>query len=125
MNARILPLSALGVVIVALAVLQYRSIDAVSKAHEAQTRSILSERVKTLSDALDTEITRAALVFEVPPAPEASVLQELEEGWTAWTRRARWPGIVAGLAFVTRTEGQWRIRTMGSAAVIDPAAGSA
>ena len=61
-----LSLATLVVVALALGVLQYRWIDEVSQAQETRERSRLREEVRLIADALDTEITRAALVFTVP-----------------------------------------------------------
>jgi hypothetical protein len=64
-----LSLATLSVVALALGVLQYRWIDEVSQAQETRERSRLREEVRLIADALDTEITRAALVFTVPVLP--------------------------------------------------------
>ena len=68
LNLRVLHLGILGVVLVALAILQYRWIDEASRAQEAGAKARLHEGVRLISDALDAEIARAALVFTLLPA---------------------------------------------------------
>ena len=71
-----------------------------------------------LADALDTEVTRAALAFEIPLAPAASY-EELERTWAAWNRDARWPRIVSGVSLLEPAGGDWRVGSLGHPATFD------
>ena len=84
LNLRVLHLGILGVVLVALAILQYRWIDEASRAQEAGAKSRLDEGVSRISDALDTEVARAALVFTLPPGPASGLYDALAERWAIW-----------------------------------------
>ena len=120
MNARVLPLAALGVVATGLAALQYYWINEVSNAQETRSTANLQSQAALISDAFDTEITRAALAMEVPPALESEVFNELDQAWQAWRGNARWAGMVSGLALIQRIDGRWRTRVLGNPGAIDP-----
>src|ERR1700716_432753 len=113
LNVRALSLATLAIVVLALGWLQYRWIDEVSQAQEAQAKSRLREAVRLISDALDTEITRAALVFTLPPAPVSETYNALEQRWAAWNHDAPWPQIVFGVSIVEATDAGWRTRSLG------------
>jgi signal transduction histidine kinase len=115
-----LSLATLVVVAMAFGVLQYRWIDEVSRAQETRERSRLREEARLIADALDTEITRAALVFTIPALPEARADDALEEKWAAWKRDAPWPRIVLGLRFLESQGGGWRTHSWGDPGPFDP-----
>ena len=120
LNARVLTLTAIGTVAIGLAAIQYRWINEVSNAAETRAAATLQSQVTLVSDAFDTEITRAALAFEVPPASESEAFNEVDHAWREWKGNARWAGMVSGLALVQRTDGKWRTRWLGNSGAIDP-----
>jgi signal transduction histidine kinase len=99
--------------------LQYRWIDAVSQAQETRTKARLCEAVRLISDALDTEITRAALAFTIPPSPAVSMYDQLERTWAAWNHDAPWPRIVSGVSFLESNEGGWHTHSLGDSRAFD------
>ncbi len=119
LNLHVLCLAVLGAVLVVLAALQYRWIDEVSQAQETRARLRLREEVRLLSDALDTEITRAALVFTPTPVPAPSLYDALAERWTAWQQNAPWPRIVTGVSLAESTRAAWRVRSFGTPGSLD------
>ena len=98
-NPRTLSLSTLALVIVLVAALQYRWINQVSDAQELRARARLSEELRLISAAFDTEVTRAVLAFTLPPPYAPSMYNQLEQTWVAWNREAPWPRIIAGVSF--------------------------
>jgi signal transduction histidine kinase len=119
LNLRVLYLGILGVVLVALAVLQYRWIDEASRAQEAGTKARLHEGVRLISDALDAEIARAALVFTLPPGPASGLYDALAERWAIWNRDAPWPKIVFGVSLIESAGAGWHTRSLGDAGAFD------
>jgi signal transduction histidine kinase len=119
LNLRVLHLGILGVVLVVLAMLQYRWIDEASRAQEAGAKARLDEGVRLISDALDTEVARAALVFTLPPSPVSGPYDALEERWAIWNREAPWPKIVSGVSLVESTGAGWHTRALGDAGAFD------
>ena len=119
LNVRAFSLATLVVVAVILGALQYRWIDAVSQAQKTRTTLRLREEVRLVSDALDTEVTRAALAFTILPGLDASVYDKLEQTWTAWNHDAPWPRIVSGVSFLQSKEGGWQTRSLGDSGGFD------
>jgi len=107
------------VVVLALGALQYRWIDEVSDVQENGTRSRLREEITRVADALDVEITRAVLVFTIPPAPGEAIQDRLDETWATWRRDAPSPPIVSGLRLVEPADAGWHTREWGDAGVFD------
>lgn len=118
MRLRIASLATLVVVVLVLALLQYRWIDELSDAHETQAQSRLRETISALTVAFDTEVTRSALAFDVPFG-SMSRFDELGRRWTEWTTRSRWPGIVSGIALLESSGNGWRVRWLGKPAASD------
>jgi signal transduction histidine kinase len=112
-------LATLVPVVIVLAVLQYRWIGELSEAHDTQARSRLRERLRAVSDAFDTEVTRAALAFETFAMPGSSRFESLERAWQVWTTSAQWPRMVSGVALVESTDDVWRTRWVGEPAIAD------
>jgi signal transduction histidine kinase len=110
LNWRVFSLATLVLVVAALAMLQYRWIGELSEAQEDRAVSRLREETLSLADAFDTEVTRAALAFEVPIAQRYS---DLERAWDAWNQNADWPRIVAGVSLLEPEDGGWRVRQTG------------
>ena len=119
LNLRILSLVTVVLVVAVLAILQYRWIDELSKSQESRAASRLHEETRLLADAFDTEVTRAALAFEVPLAQSSSKFPGIESAWDAWNRDARWPGIVSGVSLLESDRGGWRAHSFGSPATFD------
>ncbi|MGA2877618.1 MAG: HAMP domain-containing sensor histidine kinase [Bryobacteraceae bacterium] len=119
LNLRIVSLATVVLGLLVLAVLQYRWIDEVSDAQENRAKSHLREEIRLVSDAFDTEVTRAALAFEIPAGPTSSMYGELEGTWDAWNHDARWPRIVSGLSFLESANSGWRVRQFGEPAHFD------
>lgn len=111
-------LAGLAVVLLALGWLQYHWIDEVSQAQETRTKSRFEQELRAISDALDTEITRAALFFSLPP--DSIGYAALEERWDSWNREARWPRIASGVALIESAGGGWRTRWLGDSGTFDP-----
>jgi hypothetical protein len=82
---------AVSLALALLGVLQYRWIDEVSRAQESKATSRLREEVRLIVDALDTEITRAVLVFTTP---DGKMDDALERAWATWKQGAPWPRVV-------------------------------
>ena len=120
LDLRTLSLATLVLVVSALAVLQYRWIDQVSNAEETRAKSHLHEEAKLLADAFDTEVTRGALAFEIPPGEPSSTFVELEQAWAAWKRGARWPRLISGIVFLESSDSGSRARLLGSPVTSDP-----
>jgi signal transduction histidine kinase len=120
-NLRVASIATLVIVVLVLAVLQYRWIGELSDAHETRAQSQLRDTVRALIDAVDTEITRSALVFETAPAAMSSRFEELERRWDAWNQTARWPRIISGVALLESSEGARHTRWLGSRAASDDA----
>jgi signal transduction histidine kinase len=117
-----LALATLVVVTLAIGWLQYRWIDEASDAEEARERARLREQVSLIVDALDTEITRAALVFMMAPVRNGAMGDALDETWALWNRDAPWPRIVSGVRLAQQDDdGTWRTRAWGDAGPFDPA----
>ena len=119
LTLRIVSLATVVLGVLVLAVLQYRWIDEVSDAQENRAKSHLREEIRLVSDAFDSEVTRAALAFEIPVGPTSSMYSELEGTWAAWNRDARWPRIVSGLSFLESANNGWRLRQIGEPAHFD------
>jgi signal transduction histidine kinase len=119
LNLRVASLAILGIVVLALAVLQYRWIDEVSQAQEIRAASREREQIRVISDALDTEITRPALFFTILSVPVSSIYDALEQRWATWNHDAPWPQIVSGVALVESTAAGWRKRSLGEAGTFD------
>jgi signal transduction histidine kinase len=119
LNLRVLSLATVVLGVLALAVLQYWWIDEVSDAQETRAQSHLREEVGLLTDAFDTEVTRAALAFEIAPAPASAMYGELQSKWAEWNRDARWPQMVSGLSFLESSDSGWRRRQLGDPATFD------
>jgi hypothetical protein len=80
----------------------------------------LREQVLLIADALDTEVTRAALALTTFPAvPGAPMDDGLEQAWSAWKRDAPWPQIVSGVLFLESRDGGWRTRSWGDPGSFD------
>jgi signal transduction histidine kinase len=116
---RIFSLATLALVVLALAILQYRWINELSEAQESRAVSRLREETRMLADALDTEVTRGALAFEIPTAQTASQYAALERAWETWNRNADWPRIVSGVSLLEADHGGWRVRSLGAPASFD------
>src|SRR6516162_6916896 len=119
LNLRVLHLGILGVVLVALAILQYRWIDEASRAQEAGAKSRLDEGVRLISDALDTEVARAALVFTLPPGPASGLYDALAERWAICNRDPPWPKIVFRVSLIESAGAGWHTRSLGDAGAFD------
>src|SRR6516165_1582931 len=119
LNLRVLHLGILGVVLVVLAMLQYRWIDEASRAQEAGAKARLDEGVRLVSDALDTEIARAALAFTLPPGPASELYDALAERWDIWNRDAPWPKIVFGVSLIESAGAGWHTRSLGDVGAFD------
>ena len=119
LSLRVLYLGILGVVLVAMAMLQYRWIDEASRAQEAGAKARLHEGVRLISDALDTEVARAALVFTLPPGPASGLYDELAERWAIWKREAPWPKIVSGVSLIESAGAGWHTRSLGDPGAVD------
>jgi signal transduction histidine kinase len=119
LNLRVLYLGILGVVLLTLAMLQNRWIDEASRAQEAGAKARLHERVRLISDALDTEIARAALVFTLPPGSASGLYDALGQRWAIWNHDAPWPKIVFGVSLVESTGAGWHTRSLGDAGAFD------
>jgi hypothetical protein len=119
-NHYALSLAMLVVVVFALAVLQYGWIDQVSEAQEARATSRVREKLRLVTDAFDTEITRAVLVFTSPSALWAPMPDKLEQAWTTWNHEAPWPRIVSGVSYLEPDDDGWKVRTWGAAGTLDP-----
>src|SRR5262249_24831974 len=115
-----LSLATLAIVVLALAILQYRWIDQVSEAEETRVTSRVREELRLVADAIDIEITRAALVFTVPPIDDAAIEDSLAQTWRAWNDDAPWPKIVSGFSYLERDGGRWRTRSWGAPGTLDP-----
>jgi len=119
LDLRIVSLFTLVVVVLVLGVLQYRWIDEVSETQEKRARARLREEVTRVADALDTEITRAVLVFTMPPAPDEAIDEKLDETWSTWSRDAPWPRVVSGLRLAEFQDAGWLTRAWGDAGEFD------
>jgi signal transduction histidine kinase len=119
LNLRALSLATLVTVVLVLGWLQYRWIDEVSQAQEARAKSRLREIVRLISDALDTEVTRAGVVFTLPPAPDSAMYEALEERWATWNHDAPWPQIVSGVSLVESTGAGWQVSSFGDSGTFD------
>src|SRR5262245_8985698 len=118
LDLHVASLITLIVVVLALGALQYRWIGEASEAQESRTRSRLGEEAARIADALDAEVTRAVLVFTIPPASEA-IQDKLDETWATWRHDAPWPQIVSGLRLVEPGESGWHTREWGDAGAFD------
>jgi signal transduction histidine kinase len=119
-NRHALSLATLVLVVFALAVLQYRWIDQLSEAQEARTTSRVRENLRRITDAVDTEITRAVLVFTMPSMPGDMTRDNLEQAWATWHRDAPWPRIVSALWYLESADNGWRPHSWGDASTLDP-----
>ncbi|HEV2201387.1 MAG TPA: HAMP domain-containing sensor histidine kinase [Bryobacteraceae bacterium] len=119
LNIRVLSLATLVLVVLTLAGLQYRWIHQVSDAEETRAKLHVRQQVNLVVDALDTEVTRAALAFTIPPAPASSMYSELKRAWETWNHEAPWPRIVLGISFLESDHGAWRTRPLGEPATFD------
>lgn len=75
LSIRTLLLAIRALLIGLIAALRYRWINQVSEAQELRTTARLTEELRQISAALDTEITRAILVFTSPTPPAPSIYQ--------------------------------------------------
>jgi signal transduction histidine kinase len=96
---RILSVATLVLVVAVLAILQYRWITELSEVQESRTASRLREEAFSLADAVDTEVTRAALAIEIPMVRSSEGEAGLERAWSGWKRDARWPRLVSRASF--------------------------
>src|SRR5262245_13927604 len=123
LGVRAASLATLVILVLVLALFQYRWIGELREAQEARASARLSDTVKALADAFDTEVTRAILVFEIPPAAIAmsSGPDPLERRWREWNRTARWPQIISGVALLELSGGHLQPQWIGSPAKSDVA----
>src|SRR5262245_2472404 len=119
LDLRVVSLFTLVVVVLVLGVLQYRWIDEVSDTQEKRARARLRDEVTRVADALDTEITRAVLVFTMPPAPDETIDERLDGTWSTWSRDAPWPRVVSGLRLAEFQDAGRRTRAWGDAGEFD------
>jgi len=119
LDLRVVSLCTLVIVVLVLSVLQYRWIDEVSETEESRARSRLREEITRIADAVDAEVTRAVLVFTIPPAPGEAIADKLDEMWQRWSRDAPWPRVVSGLRLVESQDTAWRTRAWGNAGTFD------
>src|SRR5262245_28069965 len=122
-SLRAASLATLVTLVIVLALFQYRWIGELGEAQEARAFVRLSDTVKALTDAFDTEATRAILVFEIPPAAiaKSSGLEPLERRWREWNSTARWPQIISGVALLESSDGHLQTQWIGSPAKSDVA----
>ena len=83
-SPRLWILAALLLVLCALAVLQHRWIEQVSRAERERSKSILSTALSDLESDFDIEITRVVTTFELPAANSG----EYAERYSEWLRRS-------------------------------------
>jgi signal transduction histidine kinase len=126
-NLRTLSLAALALLIGVVAALQYRWISQLSVAQRFRAQARASEEVRIISDALDTEITRAILAFTMPlsPAssmPASSMYDMLQQSWAAWNQEAPWPQIVSGICLFEERDGAWHRQFWGVPGPLDSSA---
>src|SRR5262245_38607269 len=116
-------LATLVILVIVLAFFQYRWIGELGEAQEARARARLRGTVTALTDAFDTEVTRYILVFDAcPPAMAMSSGRDpLERRWREWSKTARWPRIVSGVALLESSDGPLRTQWIGSPAKSDVA----
>jgi signal transduction histidine kinase len=119
-NLHVLSLAAVVVVVFALAFLQYRWIDQVSAAQEARAASRVRENLNRITDAVDVEVTRAVLLFTMPPMPGETARDKLEQAWATWNHGAPWPRIVSALWYFESGSNDWRSQSWGDAGQLDP-----
>jgi signal transduction histidine kinase len=81
--------AALSLLLVALAVVQYRWLGQVSAADRARLRSDMRRRVESLARDFDREVTRAFFWLGVPEDPH-----DFPSRYQAWRARAPWPDLV-------------------------------
>lgn len=110
----------LVVVVFVLAVLQYRWIDEVSEAQEARATSRVREKLRLITDAFDTEITRAVLAFTSRSVLWDTIPARLKQAWTTWNHEAPWPRIVSGIWYLEPDGDDWKLRSWGDAGTLDP-----
>src|SRR5262245_24067345 len=118
-NLHALSMTAVAVVVVMLALLQYRWIDEVSAAQEARAASRVREILRRITDAFDVEITRAVLLFSMPPMPGETTRDKLEQAWARWHHEAPWPRIVSGLWYLESDDHGWRAHSWGVDGTLD------
>jgi signal transduction histidine kinase len=119
LNLRVITLAILTVVVLVLAVLQYYWIAELSDAHEAQAASRLRGTVTALANAIDTEVTRPALIFGTPLRSGPVSFEIIEGRWKTWMAAARWPRIVSGVALVATSDTGQHTQWLGSPAITD------
>jgi signal transduction histidine kinase len=119
-NPHALTLAMLVVVVFALAILQYRWIDQLSEAQETRATSRTRENVTRLTDAFDSEITRAVLAFTIPPGVGETMHDKLEQAWATWNHDAPWPRIVSAIWYLDSDDNGWHPRSWGAAGTLDP-----
>jgi signal transduction histidine kinase len=119
-NLHALSLAALVAVVFALAVLQYRWIDQASTAQEARAASRVRESLRRITDAFDVEITRAVLLFTMPPMQGETARGKLEQTWAAWNRGTPWPRIVSAIWYLESGDDDWVPYSWGDAPALDP-----
>jgi signal transduction histidine kinase len=119
-NVRTLLLVILVLVIGLVAALQYRWINQVSEAQEFRTKARLTEELRQISAALDTESTRAILAFTSPPPASQSMYEKLARTWANWNQEAPWPGILSGIAYFEESGDGWQRRSWGDPGAVGP-----
>ena len=96
----------LAVLLVALAVLQYRWLGQVNEAEREQLRTSLQRRAQEFATELHLELARAFATFQSAPVNEdQDVAARLATSWAQWTRDARYPRLVHDLYFVEPATG--------------------
>ena len=103
----LLPLTVvfLTVLLVVLAVLQYRWIGEIGKAERARLRAGLEAAADRAAGEVDGEISRAWIAFQPGPEEDASHRREgLARQLDAWRRTAPQPGLVAAVLVAGRGE---------------------
>lgn len=104
----LLPVAAgsLAILLVVLALLQYRWIGAIGRAEHERLRTGLEAAADRTAAEVDREITRVWLAFEPPPGEAAAQRREgLVRQLAGWQRTAPLPGLVSAVFVVVRGEG--------------------
>jgi signal transduction histidine kinase len=118
-NLHAVSLATLVVVVFTLAVFQYRWIDQVSEAQEARATSRMRENLRLVTNAFDTEITRAVLAFTIRPAAGETMRDKLEQAWATWNDETPWPRIVSGIWYLEADDNGWHPRAWGAGGTVD------
>ncbi|MBI1872302.1 MAG: hypothetical protein HYS05_00255 [Acidobacteria bacterium] len=98
--------AALAVLLVVLAVVQYRWVGQVSDGEREQLRASLQRRGREFAMELNRELARAFATFQTTPiSEEQDVAARLAAAWLEWTRDARYPRIIRDVYFVEPADG--------------------